>query len=200
MSKPNPAEQIIADNKYGLIFMGPSGQIDELGESLDTNMVVSLKGGQNQTYTLGGNKGEIVPGQSHEIVGTELDKGRNDSENEAIAKSIIAENGDIVINAENGNIKLKAKNIYIEAQGEENNGSILVKANDHIIVRAEEQINIAGGKVCISSADSITLNANGYLRTLYSDIIQGSPLNVNLKSFTIDTALKLIDDIVSSCK
>ena len=200
MSKPNPAEQIIADNKYGLIFMGPSGQIDELGESLDTNMVVSLKGGQNQTYTLGGNKGEIVPGQSHEIVGTELDKGRNDSESEAIAKSIIAENGDIVINAENGNIKLKAKNIYIEAQGEENNGSILVKANDHIIVRAEEQINIAGGKVCISSADSITLNANGYLRTLYSDIIQGSPLNVNLKSFTIDTALKLIDDIVSSCK
>ena len=200
MSKPNPSEQIIADNKYGLIFMGPSGQIDELGESLDTNMVISLKGGQNQTYTLGGNKGEIVPGQSHEIVGTELDKGRNDSESEAIAKSIIAENGDIVINAENGNIKLKAKNIYIEAQGEENNGSILVKANDHIIVRAEEQINIAGGKVCISSADSITLNANGYLRTLYSDIIQGSPLNVNLKSFTIDTALKLIDDIVSSCK
>jgi len=200
MSKPNPAEQIIADNKYGLIFMGPSGQIDELGESLDTNMVISLKGGQNQTYTLGGNKGEIVPGQSHEIVGTELDKGRNDSESEAIAKSIIAENGDIVINAENGNIKLKAKNIYIEAQGEENNGSILVKANDHIIVRAEEQINIAGGKVCISSADSITLNANGYLRTLYSDIIQGSPFNVNLKTFTINTALKLIDDIVNSCK
>lgn len=200
MSKPNPSEQIIADNKYGLIFMGPSGQIDELGESLDTNMVISLKGGQNQTYTLGGNKGEIVPGQSHEIVGTELDKGRNDSESEAIAKSIIAENGDIVINAENGNIKLKAKNIYIEAQGEENNGSILVKANDHIIVRAEEQINIAGGKVCISSADSITLNANGYLRTLYSDIIQGSPFNVNLKTFTINTALKLIDDIVNSCK
>ncbi len=200
MSNPNPAEQIIADNKYGLIFMGPSGEIDELGESLDTNMVVSLKGGQNQTYTLGGNKGEIIPGQSHEIVGTELDKGRNDSESEAIAKSIIAENGDIVINAENGNIKLKAKNIYIEAQGEENNGSILVKANDHIIVRAEEQINVAGGKVCISSADSITLNANGYLRILYSDIIQSSPFNVNLKAFTINTALKLIDDIVSSCK
>lgn len=200
MSNPNPAEQIIADNKYGLIFMGPSGEIDELGESLDTNMVVSLKGGQNQTYTLGGNKGEIVPGQSHEIVGTELDKGRNDSESEAIAKSIIAENGDIVINAENGNIKLKAKNIYIEAQGEENNGSILVKANDHIIVRAEEQINVAGGKVCISSADSITLNANGYLRTLYSDIIQSSPFNVNLQTFSIDASKKLIDSIVESCK
>jgi uncharacterized protein (DUF2345 family) len=200
MSKPNPAEQIIADNKYGIIFMGPSGQIDELGESLDTNMVVSLKGGQNQTYTLGGNKGEIVPGQSHEIVGTELDKGRNDSESEAIAKSIIAENGDIVINAENGNIKLKATNIYIEAQGEKNNGSILVKANDHIIVRAEEQINVAGGKVCISSADSITLNANGYLRTLYSDIIQGSPYNVNLQTFSIDATKKLIESIVDNCK
>jgi len=200
MSKPNPAEQIIADNEYGLIFMGPAGEIDELGESLDTNMVVSLKGGQNQTYTLGGNKGEIVPGQSHEIVGTELDKGRNDSESEAIAKSIIAENGDIVINAENGNIKLKAKNIYIEAQGEKNDGSILVKANDHIIIRAEEQINVAGGKVCISSADSITLNANGYLRTLYSDIIQSSPYNVNLQTFSIDETKKLIKSIVDNCK
>jgi uncharacterized protein (DUF2345 family) len=200
MSKPNPAEQIITDNKYGLIFMGPSGEIDELGESLDTNMVVSLKGGHNQTYTLGGNKGEIVPGQSHEIVGTQLDNGRTESESEVIAKSIIAENGDIVINAEDGNIKLKAKNIYIEAQGEGSNGSILVKANDHIIVRAEEQINVAGGKVCISSADSITLNANGYLRTLYSDIIQGSPFNVNLQTFTLDTVASLIDSITSSCK
>jgi len=200
MSKPNPAEQIIADNKYGLIFMGPSGEVDELGESLDTNMVVSLKGGHNQTYTLGGNKGEIVPGQSHEIVGTQLDNGRTESESEVIAKSIIAENGDIVINAEDGNIKLKAKNIYIEAQGEGSNGSILVKANDHIIVRAEEQINVAGGKVCISSADSITLNANGYLRTLYSDIIQGSPFNVNLQTFTLDSVASLIDSITSSCK
>ena len=111
MTKPVPPEQIIADNQYGLIFMGPAGEQDKVGESLDTNMVVSLKGGHNQTYTLGGNKGEIVPGASHEIVGISFPKERNSDERENVAKSITCENGDIVLNAENGNIKLKAKNI-----------------------------------------------------------------------------------------
>ena len=111
-------EQIITDNEYGIIFMGPSGEDDQVGEKLNTNMVVSLKSGYNQTNTLNGNKGEIVPGTSHEIVGTNLDQGRKEAESENVAKSITAENGDIVINAENGNIKLVARNIYIETYGD----------------------------------------------------------------------------------
>lgn len=200
MKKPNPSEQIIADNKYGLIFMGPSGEREKLGESLDTIMVTELKNGYDETHTLRGDKGEIVPGTSHEICGRDLGQDREEVEKESIAKSITAENGDIVIRAENGNIKFIAKNIYIEAQGEESNGSILVKANDHIMIRAEEQINVAGGKVCISSADSITLNANGYLRTLYSDIIQSSPFSVSLNTFTLDSVNSLISSILNSCK
>ena len=90
MTKPIPPEQIIADNQYGLIFMGPSGEQDKVGESLDTNMVVSLKGGHNQTYTLAGNEGDIVPRCSHEIVGVSLEKGRNESDYELVAKSIIS--------------------------------------------------------------------------------------------------------------
>jgi hypothetical protein len=200
MTKPVPPEQIIADNQYGLIFMGPSGEPDKVGESLDTNMIVHLKGGQNQTYTLGGNKGEIVPGSSHEIVGTNLLKDRKESERENIAKSITAENGDIVINAEDGNIKLKAKNIYIETLGSGSDGSILVRANDHIIMRADEQLNLAGGKVCVTSADSITLNAKGYLRFLCADIIQGNPLSSALETFMPGPVAKLITDIVETCK
>jgi len=200
MTKPVPSEQIITDNQYGLIFMGPSGEKDKVGESLDTNMVVSLKGGHNQTYTLGGNKGEIVPGSSHEIVGINLSQGRNESENEVIAKSINAENGDIVLNAENGNIKLRAKNIYIETLGSDSDGSILIRANDHIIMRADEQLNLAGGKVCVTSADSITLNSKGYLRLLCSDIIQGSPLSGLLGTFMPGPVAKLITDIVETCK
>jgi len=200
MTKPVPPEQLIADNQYGLIFMGPSGEKDKVGESVDTNMVIHLKGGHNQTYTLGGNKGEIVPGCSHEIVGINLSQGRNESESEAIAKSINAENGDIVLNAENGNIKLKAKNIYIETLGSDSDGSILIRANDHIIMRADEQLNLAGGKVCITSADSITLNAGGYLRFLCRDIIQGNPLSSTLETFTPGPVAKLIKDIVETCK
>ena len=200
MTKPVPPEQLIADNQYGLIFMGPSGEQDKVGESLDTNMVVSLKGGHNQTYTLGGNKGEIVPGASHEIVGISFPKERNSDERENIAKSITCENGDIVLNAENGNIKLKAKNIYIETLGSDSDGSILIRANDHIIMRADEQLNLAGGKVCVTSADSITLNSKGYLRLLCSDIIQGSPLSGLLGTFMPGPVAKLITDIVETCK
>jgi len=196
----NYPEQIITDSKYGIIFLGPSGEQDKVGESVDTNMVVSLAGGHNQTYTLGGNKGEIVPGSSHEIVGINLSQGRNESENEAIAKSINAENGDIVLNAENGNIKLKAKNIYIETFGDASDGSILIKANDHITMRADEQLNLAGGKVCVTSSDSITLNAKGYLRMLYADVIQGSPLSGVLGSFVPGPVAKLITDIAETCK
>ena len=200
MTKPIPPEQIIADNQYGLIFMGPSGEKDKVGESLDTNMVVSLKGGHNQTYTLAGNKGEIVPGCSHEIVGVSLEKGRNESENELVAKSIISENGDIVLNAENGNIKLRAKNIYIETLGDKSDGSIMIRANDHIIMRADEQLNLAGGKVCVTSSDSITLNAKGYLRLLCDDIIQGSPLSSTLTTFAPGPVVDLITSIVETCK
>ena len=200
MTKQIPPEQLIADNQYGLIFMGPSGEKDKVGESLDTNMVVSLKGGHNQTYTLGGNKGEIVPGASHEIVGISFPKERNSDERENIAKSITCENGDIVLNAENGNIKLKAKNIYIETLGSDSDGSILIRANDHIIMRADEQLNLAGGKVCVTSADSITLNSKGYLRLLCSDIIQGSPLSGLLGTFMPGPVAKLITDIVETCK
>lgn len=196
----NIPEQIVTDSEWGIIFLGPSGEKDEIGEDLNTNMVVALKGGHNQTYTLNGNKGEIVPGCSHEIVGINLSQGRIESEKEIIAKSITAENGDIVINAENGNIKLKAKNIYVETLGDGSDGSILMKANDHITMRADEQLTLAGGKVCVTAADSITLNANGYLRLLCADIINGSPLSGLLGTFLPGPVANLISDIAESCK
>ena len=200
MTKPSPPEQIISDNQYGLIFMGPSGEKDKVGESLDTNMVVSLKGGHNQTYTLGGNKGEIVPGASHEIVGISFPKERNSDERENVAKSITCENGDIVLNAENGNIKLRAKNIYIETEGDTNDGSILMKANDHITIVAAEQLGLGGGKVCVTASDSITLNAKGNLRLLYDEIMQGSPLSGLLGTLMPGPVASLITDIAETCK
>lgn len=193
-------EQVVTDNEWGIIFLGPSGEDDKVGEKLNTNMVIALKGGHNQTYTLDGSKGEIIPGSSHEIVGINLSQGRKESENELVAKSIIAENGDIVLNAENGNIKLKAKNIYIETEGSENDGSILIKANDHITMKADEQINLAGGKICMVSADSITMNAKGLINLLCSDIQKGSPLGNIMKVFLPGPVADLISDISQTCK
>lgn len=200
MAKSIPPEVIISDNQYGTIIMGPVGEQDKVGEDIDTNKIEMLKSGYCQIHSLNGSNTQIVPGSSHEIVGIGLAQGRNESESEAIAKSIVAENGDIVLNAENGNIKLKAKNIYIETVGDKSDGSILIRANDHIIMRADEQLNLAGGKVCVTSADSITLNAKGYLRLLCADVIQGSPLSGILGTFVPGPVADLITDIVETCK
>ena len=67
-------------------------------------------------------------------------------------------------------------------------------------MRADEQLNLAGGKVCVTSADSITLNAKGYLRLLCSDIIQGSPLSGILGTFIPGPVADLITDIAETCK
>ena len=193
-------EQIITDNEFGTILMGPIGEEGRIGENIGTNMIMSLKAGHNQTYTMTGNKGEIVPGCSHEIVGTNLKQDRNESEKENIAKSINAENGDIVLNAENGNIKLRAKNIYIESVGPDSDGSVLIRANDHIIIGANEQINLVGGKVCVTSSDSVTINATGFIRLLSKDIIQGSPFSALSSIFSGINVAALIESIANSCK
>ena len=78
--------------------------------------------------------------------------------------------------------------------------SILVKANDHITIAAGEQLGLAGGKICVTSADTITLNAKGFLRLLYADIQQGSPLSGALSAFLPGPVANLISDIAETCK
>ena len=188
------------NNPYAHIHFGPSGEPNKKGEDLNTCLTTLLRSGHACIFTNDGNKGEINPGSSHEICGTELDRGRNDSEKEAIAKSITCENGDLVLTAPNGNVKILAQNFYVETMGADSDGSILMKANDHIILKADEQINIAGGKVCITSSDSITINAKGTLYTLYSDIEQGSPLNNITDIFKISSVTELIKSFANTCK
>lgn len=200
MVKPTNPEVIVSDNPFGTIIMGPVGEQDKVGEDIDTNKIEMLKSGYCQIHSLNGSNTQIVPGCSHEILGTNLAQGRNEDEKENVAKSIVCENGDIVLNAANGNIKLIAKNIYIETVGDKSDGSILIKANDHITMKADEQLNLAGGKVCVTSADSITLNAKGYLRMLYADVIQGSPLSGILGTFIPGPVADLITDIAETCK
>tara|TARA_Y100000361_G_C11146762_1_gene338508 strand:- start:1194 stop:1793 length:600 start_codon:yes stop_codon:yes gene_type:complete len=194
-------DQIIYRNEWGVLQLGPVGEKDKVGEDASTNLFNALKNGYTEIQTLTGNKEERVPGSSHEICGSGLNQDSSfigPSEN--IAKSIVCKNGDLVLAAPDGNVKIIAKNIYVETIGSDSDGSILIKANDHITMRAEEQLNLAGGKVCVTSADSITLNAKGYLRLLYADVIQGSPLSGLLGSFLPGPVASLITDIAETCK
>ena len=194
-------DQVIYRNEWGVLQLGPVGEKDKVGEDASTNLFNALKNGYTEIQTLTGNKEERVPGSSHEICGSGLNSNSSfigPSEN--IAKSIVCKNGDLVLAAPDGNVKIIAKNIYVETIGSDSDGSILIKANDHITMRAEEQLNLAGGKVCVTAADSITLNAKGYLRLLYADVMQGSPLSGLLGTFLPGPVASLITDIAETCK
>ena len=195
--KKNIPEYTVTDNPYGTIFFGPVGPDDQDDKSA---LNISSKGGHLTHYNQNGNKGEVIPGSSHEVCGRELVQGENtDASKEAIAKSIIAKNGDIAIIAEAGNIKLKARNIYVETTGTGNDGSILLKANDHITMNAGEQLNCSAAKICMVSADSITLNAKGNLNLIVSDIIKRGPLS-GIMGILQGDVLAFIEEVRQTCK
>ena len=190
-------ETIVTDNPHGILSFGPIAPEDK---DDNTAMLLSLDGGHTILCNKNGNKAEINPGKSEELCGTQLVQGdQQEAPEGAIAKHIVARNGDICIIAENGNIKLKAKNIYAECAGADNDGSFLLKANDHITMTAGEQITISGSKLCMLSSDAITLNAQGLLNLFYADVIQSSPLNVVSKLLTGDIINGFIDTVRKTC-
>lgn len=193
-------EQQIFSNQWGSMFLGPLGEELEIGENTNNSAFICYKSGYTELHTLDGNRQVRVVGRSDEIYGEQLESGRDELEKESIAKSITCENGDLVLSAPNGNVKIFAKNIYVETVGAESDGSILMKANDHVTIKADEQLNLSGGKVCVTSADTITLNAKGFLRLLYADVMQGSPLSGALSVFMPGPVAQLISDIAETCK
>ena len=190
-------EYVVTDNPHGILSFGPIAPKDK---DANTAMVLSLDGGHTQLYNKNGNKTEINPGKSEELCGTNLVRGdQQETSEEVIAKHIVARNGDICITAENGNIKFKAKNIYAECIGDGEDGSFLLKANDHITMTAGEQITISGSKLCMLSSDSITLNAQGFLNLFCADVVKSSPLNVIAKILTGDIIGGFIDTVRKAC-
>jgi len=190
-------ETLITDNPHGILSFGPIASEDK---DDNTGMSLFIDGGYTQLINKNGNASVVVPGKSEELCGTELAKGdQQETPEEAIAKIITARNGDICIIAENGNIKFKAKNIYAECIGDGNDGSFLLKANDHITMTAGEQITISGSKLCMLSSDAITLNAQGFLNLFCADVVKSSPLNVVAKLLTGDVLGGFIDTVRKTC-
>lgn len=193
-------EQKIFSNQWGSMYMGPIGEALKISENTNSCTFIAYKSGYTEFHTLDGNKQTRVQGTDHEICGIGLGAGRDEAEKEIITKSITCENGDLVLEAPSGRIRLLAQNIDIETLGADSDGSILVKANDHITIKADNQLNLSGAKVCVTSADTITLNAKGFLRLLYADVQHGNPLAQSLSTFLPGPVANLISDIAETCK
>ena len=173
-------EQKIFSNQWGSMYMGPIGEALKISENTNSCAFIAYKSGYTEFHTLDGNKQTRVQGTDHEICGIGLGEGRDEAEKEIITKSITCENGDLVLSAPSGRIRILAENIDIETVGASSDGSIFIKANDHMTIKADDQLNISGGKVCVTSADTITLNAKGFLRLLYAAVQHGNPLAKSL--------------------
>ncbi len=90
---------------------------------------------------------------SIERVGIDADKDINDSETFCPSKIILAEAGDIYFEAVGGDIILKGNNVYIQANGsEDDEGHILLNANNRFLA--------AGKDVTVNATDSIEIKAD----------------------------------------
>ena len=190
-------EHIVTDNQHGICFYGP---IAPENKDDNTCKFEALDGGYTQICNKNGNASVIVPGKSEEVCGINLAQGgQQEAPKESLAKVITARNGDIAIIAESGNIKFKAKNIYVECIGDGEDGSFLLKANDHISMIAGEQLTMGGSKICMVSSDSITMNAQGLIHQYCADVMKKSPLNVVSKILQGDVLGAFIDTVRKTC-
>lgn len=189
MIKP---EVVVSENPHGILFFGPSGEKDD-----GAQYSMAVAAGSYVQYNKNGNKSEIVMGASHEKCGIDILPDSDEVPKETIAKSIVAKDGDIVLNAENGNVKIIAKNIFFEATGSDNDGSFMVKANEAITMASGEQMTLAGTKVCITASTEITLNCPGKINLL--GYLSKSEA-ISLSNFMSAPFSSLLEAISQSCK
>ena len=132
----------VADNPHALIHCGPVFK-----ESLDDerDLTVATSGGSGVVFYKDGRKVEIVEGASHENVGHNKDTSKKD----AVAKAIVARNGDIHLVAEQGDVCIKAKNIYFEAMGDSPNGTFQILSNGPMTIACQQHLKCAAGAMCV---------------------------------------------------
>ena len=187
----NP-EVVLSENPHGILFFGPSGEKDD-----GAQYSMAVAAGSYVQYNKNGNKSEIIMGASHETCAVDILPDADEIPKETIAKSIVAKEGDIVLNAENGNVKIIAKNLFFETTGSGNDGSFMVAANEAITMVSREQMTLAGTKVCVTASTEITLNCPGKINLL--GYLSKSEA-ISLGSFMSAPFSSLLEAISQSCK
>ena len=187
-------EVLISDNPHGIMFFGPGG-----GDDDGSQYTIATSSGSMVHYNKNGSKTELIRTKSHEICGDDLVKDRKTLEKEVIAKSIVAKNGDIVFHAQNGNIKLLAKNIWIETNGDGNDGVFYVNANGQIQISSSDQLVLSGSKVCMRGQAGIDLVSDHFINVL-GELKSGSPLSSLIGTFVPPQFADLLKGIQASCK
>lgn len=139
----------IFNNSHAYMHCGPLGPE---GQDIGNDLHIATSGKCQTHWNKNGNKVEYVDGRLDEV------SGFNISQEHDIARTIVAKNGDIHINADYGDIYLKARNIYIETKGDKPNGCFLVNANGHMILTGADEVKVASGtNLCLIGKSKVTI-------------------------------------------
>lgn len=192
MTQEQAPDFTIANNPHAFVHCGPIGP-----EGYDDGRDFSIITASNNhcIWHSNGYKVEHIQKGYHEVSGHTLDV----TKKEEIARSIIAKNGDLVINAERGTIYLKAKNIHLETSGDNKEGNFLVSSNGLIILSSTQEVRLSGSRVCLTGTSGINIVSSNFIN-LYGKMNTKGP--VTLKS--IQTLLSggwvsLVQGLSKSC-
>lgn len=180
----------IANNPHVAIVSGPIGP-EETDDKRDLTIATSSR--TQVVYAKNGNKIEHVQGYSAETCGHNIDG----EQKSAVAKAILASNGDIVLCAESGDVRIKAKNLYIETSGEDKQGNIMMQANGQVNISAGDDLKLTAGDICMIGEKSINMKTNFDVR-IVGNLTKMKPTNLFGK-LSLGSWKGLIAQIADTC-
>jgi hypothetical protein len=181
----------IFNNSHAFMHCGPIGpDTEEIGNDLH----IATSGKCQAHWNKNGNKVEYVNGRLDEVSGYNITK-END-----IARTIVAKNGDIHINADFGDIYLKARNIYIETKGDGKNGCFLVNSNGHAIITGNEVKVAASSNLCLIGKSKITAVGTQLIALSGSNAGWSSHPFKTIPNLSLQNLGSLIQGITQACK
>lgn len=182
----------ICNNSHALIHAGPLGPE---GKDIGNDLYVATSAKCQTHWNKNGTKTEYVDGKWDEV------SGYNIAAENRIARTIVAKNGDIHINADSGDLYLKARNIYIETEGAKPHGCFLVNANGHMILSGADEVRIASGtNLCLIGKSKITFVGTQLISS--GKFIDSGPISTGdfIGKFMSGNFTALIEGMLQSCK
>lgn len=192
MTQQQAPDFTIANNPHAFIHCGPVGP-EGYDDGRDFSIVTAAN--NHCIWHNNGYKVEHIQKGYHEVSGHTLDV----TQKEAIARSIIAKNGDLVINAERGTIYLKAKNIHLETSGGNKEGNFLVTSNGMIVLSSTQEVRLAGSRVCLTGTSGINIVSSNFIN-LYGKMNTKGPVTLkSIQSLLSGGWSSLIEGLSKSC-
>ena len=184
-------------------FAVQSGQSSIHG---DTNYEIQTQEGQSFAFYADKGEGKsgsggpgtgkavlYTPGQSCEVLGEGLKVRKPGDTSQLPAKIIECKRGDMIFECKDGNILLRARNIFIDANGGDQDGQFTVKAERIADITAPD-LRVQSDKIVVNARKDMNVLAKGQIELKYGFMVAAAfadekfgALTANLKKTQLST-------------